>query len=195
MDLGLRRIYAAGPREAFLRVAGRLTGQVLEVGCGTGVLFDDYPPEARVIAVEPDIDFLPVAQRRAERAAANITVVASDVGQLSFVANAFDAVVVQLVLCCVPDPQRGLGEIFRAVRPGGLLYFYEHVASSGRWYRFVQNVTAPLWYRISEGCHWNRDTAALVRSMPVSIESEERSTLRRGLMPSLPIVRIVATRR
>jgi SAM-dependent methyltransferase len=55
MHFGMRRIHAAGPRDAFLRVAGRLTGRVLEVGCGTGVLFEDYPPAARVVAVDPDI--------------------------------------------------------------------------------------------------------------------------------------------
>lgn len=41
--------------------------------------------------------------------------------------ESFDAGVVALVLCTVPDQSSALAELFRVIRPGGELRFYEHV--------------------------------------------------------------------
>lgn len=189
---GMRRIHAAGPRDAFGQVAGRLTGRVLEIGCGTGLLFTDFTAAADVTGIDPDVELLALAVRQAGSAKTRVRVVAGDAQHLAFADDTFDAVVVQFVLCTVPDPRQGLAEILRVVRPGGLLYFYEHVVSDFAAYRWFQNLTAPIWSRLAEGCWWNRDTTALIRSMPVHIESHEQLSLRRSLMPPLPIMRIMA---
>jgi SAM-dependent methyltransferase len=194
-DRELRMVHAAGPTEAFLRIRDRLYGRVLEVGCGTGILFEHYPAGTQVLGIDSDTDFLPLARERAVQARANVEVVAGDIRQLCLPDAAFDAAVMNLVLCSVADPARGMAEILRVVRPGGLLYFYEHVISGNVLYRWFQNVTAPLVVWMGDGCHWNRDTGALVRTMPVKIESEETGTLRTGLLPPLPIVRIVGRNR
>lgn len=191
-DRALRMLYEAGPRRAFEAVRDRLTGDVLEVGCGTGLLFEAYRADARVTAIEPDADFLPLARQRAAEAPAEIRIVRNDVQRTGFADGCFDAAVVQLVLCSVADARRGLGEILRVLRPGGLLYVYEHVVSDHALYRAIQNLSDPIVSRLAEGCHWNRDTGALVRSMAIRIEHETRTTLRKGLMPPLPIVSLIA---
>jgi ubiquinone/menaquinone biosynthesis C-methylase UbiE len=169
-----------------------MKGRVLEIGCGTGLLFEHYLDQAQVTAIDPDEEFLSLAAERAREASAEVRLLAGDAQQLSFADDGFDGAVMHLVLCTVPDARRGLAEILRVVRPGGLLYFYEHVISPKAWYAAIQNLSAPVVCWIGEGCHWNRDTGALVRSMPVAIDREDRSTLRIGLMPPLPIVRIIA---
>ncbi len=193
-DYGLRRIHAAGPRDAFLKVRDRLHGRVLEIGCGTGVLFDDYPPQARVTAVDPDRDFLALAQRNARRASAAVSVVAGDAQHLAFPDHHFDAAVAQFVFCFVPDPRLGLAEVIRVVRPGGFLYFYEHVLSLNPLYAVFQTAIATVLTWATEGCHWNRDTATLIRALPITIESDQRLTLWTNLAPPLPVVRICATK-
>lgn len=190
-DLALRKMHAAGPRDSFRRIVPLLRGRILEIGCGTGILFDDYPSGVAVTGVEPDGEFLELARRNAARSLAVVRVVSGDAQRLPFAEGVFDAAVIQFVLCSVPNPAAALGEVLRVLRPGGLLYLYEHVASSHRLYRFIQDWTAPVVAWMAEGCHWNRDTAALVRSFPIRIENEERGVLRKGLMPPLPILRLV----
>ena len=58
VDRSLRTVHAAGPRKSFLRAPDRLTGRVLEVGCGTGLLFEDYLADADLVAVDNETEFL-----------------------------------------------------------------------------------------------------------------------------------------
>jgi hypothetical protein len=48
-------------------------------------------------------------------------------------------------------------------RPGGRFVFLEHVAAPHHTaLRFAQRAIAPLWRAFSDGCHPDRDTAALI---------------------------------
>ena len=45
------------------------------------------------------------------------------------------------------------------MKPGGRLLFIEHVAApQGSWLRRIQNPLTPLWKRLGDGCHPNRET-------------------------------------
>ena len=189
---GMRDMYERGPRAAFQEISPRLMGNVIEIGCGTGVLFADYPDTARVAAVEPALDFLPLARAHAADARAHIDVFSGDAHQLSFENDSFDAGVFHFVLCSIPDPRRALAEAMRVLKPGGLLYVYEHVISRNRLVGGCQNLINPLWRWCSEGCNINRDTGAAVRSLPLSIEADERRTLRVPWMPPIAIARLIA---
>jgi ubiquinone/menaquinone biosynthesis C-methylase UbiE len=87
----------------------------------------------------------------------------------------FDAGVASLVLCTVPDQQRALAEMFRAIRPGGELRFYEHVVGHFKWEARIQRLAdATLWPYLAGGCHLARDTAAGIERAGFSIEACER---------------------
>jgi len=52
-----------------------------------------------------------------------------DIENLSFEDESFDCVVSTFVFCTVPDPQQGLREVMRVLRPGGKAIFLEHMKS------------------------------------------------------------------
>ncbi len=193
-DAILRDVYELGPRAAFRNVRHRLHGRVLEVGCGTGVLFEEYPAETEVCAIEPDADFLPLAATNAQAATANISVVRGDAQSLPFADACFDGVVLHLVICSVNDPEKGLREVMRVLRHGGVIYVYEHVLAKSVAFRALQHVTSPLWTWMAEGCRWNRATDVLLRALPVRWELDERIGLKKGILPALPIARMLGTR-
>jgi ubiquinone/menaquinone biosynthesis C-methylase UbiE len=56
-----------------------------------------------------------------------VRVLAGVADELPLEDESVDAVVASLVLCSVPDQDRALAELHRALRPGGELRFYEHV--------------------------------------------------------------------
>jgi len=77
-------------------------------------------------------------------------------------AASFDAGIASLVLS-VADPARVLRELFRVIRPGGELRFYEHVRASSVGLALLQQILdATIWPRLGGGCHPTRDTRGAI---------------------------------
>lgn len=131
-----------------------LRGDVLEIGAGTGANFEFYPGDARVVALEPDPYMLKRAQ---EKVRPNVELRQGPAESLPFPDASFDAVVSTLVLCTVRDLPRSLAEIRRVLRPGGKLFFVEHIRAEGFAGR-VQDAIKPVWSYFAAGCNVNRRT-------------------------------------
>jgi ubiquinone/menaquinone biosynthesis C-methylase UbiE len=170
-------------------VAG-LSGDVIEIGAGTGANFEHYPPEARVIACEPDPYMLERAEAHlVELGAPNIDVRRAPAEHLPFDDASFDAAVSTLVLCTVGDARQSLAELRRVLRPGGELRFMEHVRGGGVLGR-LQDVVQPAWGWCAAGCHLNRDTESRIREAGFEVPSLQHGRL----APPMPMIRGVAVR-
>jgi ubiquinone/menaquinone biosynthesis C-methylase UbiE len=163
------RLGQAEHREAMLH---GVSGRVLELGAGNGINFRHYPPSvSEVVAVEPEPYLRERAEEAARSAAISITVVDALGGALPFEDGSFDAAVASLVLCTVPDQREVLSDLFRVVRPGGELRFYEHVRAADPRRARLQDAITPVWRRLGGGCHPNRDTGAAIEAAGFSVES------------------------
>jgi SAM-dependent methyltransferase len=149
-----------------------LSGRVIEVGAGLGTNFAYYPPDVEeVVAIEPEPYLRNLAERAAKDAQVRITVLDAPAEALPVEDDSFDAAVASLVLCSVADPERGVRELYRVIRPGGELRFNEHVRSSSTRVARAQKAADRLgWPRVSGGCHLARDTEALMLTAGFQIE-------------------------
>ena len=147
-------------------ILGRVQGQVLEIGCGSGLNFEHYPAGLAVTAFEPDAARLHTAAGRR----APIDLARADAQHLAWPARSFDSVLGTLVFCSIPDPAQALSEVRRVLRPGGRLYLLEHVRSHQAWLGQLQDWLAPVWCWGTGGCNLNRDTEATVRAAGFEIE-------------------------
>lgn len=139
------------------------SGRIIEVGAGTGVnlAYYDFSKIDELILsdrrVRPRLfDSAAAEQRR------HVTVLEADAEALPFATGIFDTVVATLVFCSVPDPERGLAELARVLKPGGALIFIEHVIAHHPVARWAMNVTNPAWRLFAGGCNINRDTAPVI---------------------------------
>jgi ubiquinone/menaquinone biosynthesis C-methylase UbiE len=169
------------PFEAQRSVAlARATGEVLEVGFGTGLNLRHYPPAVRkVVAVDP-ADLLPQrVSQRIEQAVVPVERVQRDGAQLPFDAGRFDCVVTTWTLCTIPDVAGALAEIRRVLQPAGLYLFSEHGRSEmpgvARWQDRLNGMQR--W--IGGGCNLNRPIASLIEKAGFRIASLERFCLPR----------------
>jgi ubiquinone/menaquinone biosynthesis C-methylase UbiE len=177
-----RRVFAPLRAELLASLAGR----VVVLGAGTGADFPYFGPRAMVVALEPDPSMAMQAKRRIRESAALIELKIGDDSYLdSMDIESVDAVVCSLVLCTIPDPERALGRIRRVLKPDGTLVVIEHVRAPGRAGR-VQDVFAPLWKVVGDGCHLNRDTEEVIAAAGFSTRS-----LRTRRIPLSPIQTVV----
>ena len=97
----------------------------VDVGCGNGAFTELLLQRAaptEVEAVDPSEGQLAYARNRAGTAGAVYR--QGDAMALPFDDARFDAAVMALVLFFVPEPARGIAEMMRVVRPGGLVSAY-----------------------------------------------------------------------
>ena len=178
------------------RLLGGLAGRVIDVGAGNGLIFAHYPPRVtEVVAVEPDDLLRARAEREAASAYVPVTVLPGHAGALPAADGTFDAAVVSLVLCSVPDPAAALAEIGRVLRPGGVLRFFEHVRSSRPLRGRLEGLVSPLWSRAAGGCRLDRDLGSAIQAAGFTIETVEHHGIRPvPFLPALTHIRGTALR-
>jgi len=192
-DVLIERADDAGFRERRARLVGDLRGDVLEIGCGTGRTFEHYDARARVRAIDFDEDFLVRARPRLRE---NITMERADAQSLPFADESFDAVVVCLVLCSIPNVPKAIAEAKRVLKKGGELRAIEHVISDRAIAGALMHAVDPLWLRLNEqGCHLDRDTITDVRAAFDDVRVEESFQIFSAGLPAFPMVSLRATRR
>jgi ubiquinone/menaquinone biosynthesis C-methylase UbiE len=147
------------------RLLSGLTGRVLEVGAGNGMNFRHYPPEVEeVVAIEPEPYLRAKALEAARSAPVTVRVLEAVAEELPFDADSFDAAVMSLVLCTIPDQQRALAELRRVLKPSGTLRFMEHVRSDEPRKARVQSLAdrSGVWPLVGGGCHCSRGTVPAI---------------------------------
>lgn len=162
-----------------------VTGNVLEIGAGTGVNFQYYQPGAQVTAAEPDPYMLERARKRASEAKVAIELHQVSAEELPFPEGSFDFVIATLVLCSVSDPRKVLAEVKRVLKPGGELRLYEHVRYQNPIGALSQDLISPAWQWFGAGCHPNRNTERYVRDTGFELSNVR---IRKELPPIPPMI-------
>lgn len=159
------------PRMSRLRaeVLAEVSGEVLEIGFGTGLNLAHYPACVRKITtVDPNPGMSKLASRRIAASGLAVEHHLMSGESLPFAEHSFDCVVSTWTLCSIPDVSRAIDEIYRVLKPGGRFVFLEHGLSGhpkvARW----QHRLNPLEAVLADGCRLDRDMAEIVGRAPFS---------------------------
>ena len=189
------RVDREGFDEVRRALVGDLENHVLEIGDDTGAMFPYYGPDARVEAIEPDTEFLAIAEERAKRTDGRVRVSKGDGMALDYPDASFDAVVFGMVLCSVPSMDRALSEAFRVLEPGGKLRALEHVRSNRPLSGIAMDLFNPIWLRLNkQGCNLNRRPHEAIVSAGFVIERSREFQFFYKTMPAFPLQQIEAKR-
>ena len=152
----LEKIYLSKIRNKLIK---GVKGKVLEIGIGTGANFEHYPSNIELFGIEPSKEMIEKAYAKITEFPNPIKLTQGVAEELPYPDQYFDTVISTLVLCSVHDLHASLREIARVLKPDGQVILFEHIRlDDPKWIGWVQDVLAPSWSFVCDGCQLNRDT-------------------------------------
>jgi ubiquinone/menaquinone biosynthesis C-methylase UbiE len=154
------------------RVCDGLTGEVLEIGFGSGLNLPFYPLAVdRVRAVDPATAGRKLAARRVGASKVPVEYLGLDGQDLPLGTASVHHVVSTWTLCTIPDVARALSEVRRVLRPSGTFRFAEHGRAADEKVARWQDLLTPLQRRLAGGCHLNRRIGQLIEGSGLKLAS------------------------
>jgi len=145
------------------RVCSALSGEVIEVGFGSGLNVPYYPEAVKSIAaVEPSDLGWRLATKRLAKSEVPVERSGLDGQALPFADQTFDMALSTWTMCTIPDAVAALEELRRVLKPGGTLHFLEHGLAPDEKVQRMQRRFEPIENRLAGGCSFIRPIASLV---------------------------------
>ncbi|HEX3706309.1 MAG TPA: class I SAM-dependent methyltransferase [Mycobacteriales bacterium] len=157
------------------RVASGLSGEVLEIGFGSGLNLPYLPAAVTGLkAVDPSGGAARLAHDRIEASPIAVEFIGLDGQQIPLPDSSVDTVLSTWTLCTIPDAVTAIREIGRVLRPGGTLHFVEHGRADEPGVLRWQNRLNGLQQRLAGGCNLNRDISGIVEAGGLTMRQLDR---------------------
>jgi len=167
------RVFVDHERDVIDSLNLRPGQRVLEVGVGTGISLDSYPPYVHVVGIDPSAEMLQQAVAKAyENQLSQIELREGDALNLDFPDSSFDWVTTFHVMTVVPDPKRMMSEMVRVCKPGGRIAIVSHFASESPLLYFAAAIINPVTKRLG----WTTRLRAsdVLKDHDITVERDER---------------------
>lgn len=120
-----------GRKRAIETVAPTAGDRILILGCGPGSDLEYLPSGASITAIDAAPAMVRRADERAEALGMDVDARVGDAQDLPFEDDAFDLVLLHLILSVVPDPGAVAAETGRVLAPGGRASIYDKFVPEG----------------------------------------------------------------
>lgn len=127
----LARPFERGRARAIERLDLDPDDRILILGCGTGLDLEYLPADSSVTAVDVTEAMVRRTEARADHLGIDVDARVGDARSLDFEDDAFDAVLLHLVLSVVPDPADVVEETARVLTADGRASIYDKFVADG----------------------------------------------------------------
>ncbi len=122
---------------------------ILEIGVGTGLGFEFYPPDVNVVGFDYSHGMLKESKEKARNeASCPIQLVQMDLQSLAFPPRSFSHILASYVMTVVPDTEKALREILRVAKPGARVVFINHLRSRNRFLAWFEDTFHPVFSKV-----------------------------------------------
>lgn len=161
----LDRFMSAGQmKKARSALLAGVSGEIFEIGFGTGLNLPFYPDGVRtIVTADVNAGMNSLAQKRIDECPITVDNRVLNGENLPMEDATFDSVVCTWTLCSIKNVEQALSEIHRVLKPEGRFFFVEHGLADDPKVQRWQHRLNPLQKKIGDGCNLNRDIKALVQ--------------------------------
>ena len=151
-----------------------VSGDILEIGFGTGLNLPYYPDKInKITTIDPNPGMGRLARSRIETSGITVDYKVLNGESIPMSDASFDSVVCTWTLCSIQRVDRAIAEIYRLLKPEGKFFFIEHGLSRDDSIQVWQNRLTPVQKIIADGCHLNREIDAIVKRQFVNVTIEQ----------------------
>jgi len=161
-----------------------LTGDVLDVACGTGENFKYLRTASSITAFDLSPAMVAEARKRAGQLRMRIDMTVGDAQQMPFPDRHFDTVLSAFSSCTFLDYVAAFREMARVVKPGGRILLVEHGRSSVGWIARRQDRKVDRHFERA-ACRNNRNVGSELAEAGLAITAQVSSHL--GMMNRIVI--------
>lgn len=147
-DLIFKPFLEWGRRRAVEILAPAPGSRVLEVGVGTGLSLEYYPPDVEILGFDFSLGMLREARQKAiETSYCHVNLMQMDAQSLAISDSTFDYIMAAYVLTVVPDPDKAVRELFRVSRPGARVVLINYLRSRNGLISTLEDLLHPIFSR------------------------------------------------
>lgn len=172
-DSTVNLIFLPGRRRALELLNLQAGERVLIIGVGTGADLPLLPAGVKATGIDLSPEMLAKARLKLDGCAASVELIEGDAQNLLVKPASFDAVILNLILSVIPDPQACLKSAFSALKPGGRAAIFDKFLPEGLPVspirKFINLFSTLL------GTDINRSLSEMMRGCPCRIAHEEPS--------------------
>ena len=151
-----------------------VSGDILEIGFGTGLNLPYYPDKVnKITTIDPNPGMRKKARSRIEASGITVDYKVLNGESIPMADASFDSVVCTWTLCSIREVDKAIAEVYRLLKPNGKFFFIEHGLSRDDNIRVWQNRLTPIQKIIADGCHLNREINAIVKRQFVNVTVEQ----------------------
>ncbi len=148
-DLIFKPCLESGRQRAIELLNPAKGARVLEIGVGTGLSLEYYPPDIELAGFDYSFGMLRQAKvKAASSSRCPVKLLQMDAQNMAFADKSFDYLMAAYVLTVVPDPEKAIKELFRVARPGAKVVFINYLCSNNKLMSIIENIFHPVFTSI-----------------------------------------------
>lgn len=158
------------------KIVPRATGDVLEIGFGSGLNlpFYDRDKVRHIWGLEPSEGMRRLSRDQIGKSELDVELIDLPGEEIPLHDDSVDTVLVTYTLCTIPEVAVALQGMRRVLKPRGRVLYCEHGKAPDTSVQKWQERMNPAWKKISGGCSLRRDVPAILQEAGFDIEEDNR---------------------